>query len=219
MALLEEVGEPQLQAWITERRSDTAATPPSAGSPVMVTPTLPVFLLYMSLLFAPCDRLLRVFRAPRTRETVVPQFWPLGRALWAGDQKAMVSAVLAISSLRQELGNGFLLQLAADTKRVSADRQHLVRQCSRELLSTDQWSALYNSIPRLVKLVIEYITNLHTKGRNVSRDALWYRPRVCVLFGIIMNCVNKDCIFIQSLLGCLFKNEFVSNEVSVFILH
>ena len=134
---------------------------------------------------------------PRTRETVVPQFWPLGRALWAGDQKAMVSAVLAIPSLRQELENGFLLQLAADTKRVSADRQHLVRQCSRELLSTDQWGALYNSIPRLVKLVLEYITNLHTKGKNVSRDALWYRPRLCVLFGIIMNCVNKDCIFIQ----------------------
>ncbi len=155
----------------------------------------------------------------RTRETVVPQFWPLGRALWAGDQKAMVSAVLAIPSLRQELENGFLLQLAADTKRVSADRQHLVRQCSRELLSTDQWGALYNSIPRLVKLVLEYITNLHTKGKNVSRDAMWYRPRVCVLFGLIMNCVNKDCIFIQSLLGCLFKNEFVSNEVSVFILH
>ena len=150
---------------------------------------------------------------------MVHQFWPLGRALCAGDQKAMVSAVLAIPPLRQELENGFLLQLAADTKRVSADRQHLVRQCSRELLSTDQWSALYNSIPRLVKLVIEYITNLHTKGRNVSRDALWYWPRVCVLFGVIMNCVNKDCNFIQSLLGCLFKNEFVSNEVSVFILH
>ena len=68
MALLEEVGEPQIQDWITERRGDTAATSPSAGSPVMVTPPLQVFLVHMSILFAPGDRLLCAFRVGHARE-------------------------------------------------------------------------------------------------------------------------------------------------------
>ncbi len=94
----------------------------------MVTPPLQVFVVHMSIVLAPCDGLLCAFRVGHARERLwCLSFWPLGRALWAGDQKAMVSAVLAVPSLRQELEDGFLWQRAADTKRVSADRQHLVR--------------------------------------------------------------------------------------------